>query len=228
MDFGTWTGASVDPALPYLLFATALLAAVAVTAGALRRDHRALRRRTTLIKLAASLALAAAIAFATHLLASNPPTDAAVWGRLGGLSRLPLWIVTLAYGPSVGVVTGLGYLAAFAVFGGLDATAPVLVVELAVLGWLSIYPSPLRHRWAGPVNAIGAYALAWGTAGLMQVYAAGHRVTWQALAQQHEDILLGALIAAVTLFAFGPGAYRRWFPEAALHRERGTAPETQT
>ena len=220
-------GASVDPALPYLLFATALLAAVAVTAGALRRDHRALRRRSTLLKLGAALAAAVLIAAATHQLSFRPLSDATVWSQLGGLARLPLWLAALAYGPSVGVLIGLGYLAATAAPVIAGAASPVLVVELAVLGWLSIYPSPLRHRWAGTVDAVGAYVLAWGTAGLMQLYAGGERATWPALWNQHEGVLLGGAIAAVALLAFGPGVYRRWFPESVLHHEGRAESESQ-
>ena len=226
MDFGTWTGASVDPALPYLLFATALLAAVAVAAGALRRDHRALRRPSTLVKLVAALAAATLIAITTQQVAAHPPFEAPVWSQLGGLARLPLWLAALAYGPSVGVLIGLAYLGTTATPIVSIPASPVLVVELAVLGWLSIYPSPLRHRWAGPIDAIGAYLLAWGTAGLMQLYAGGQRPSWAVLTDQHEGALLGGLMAAAALFAFGPGVYRRWFPESVLHAEGGVEPES--
>lgn len=219
LDLGTWTGARIDPALPYLVFATALLAAVAVVSGALRRDHQALRHGSTFVKLLAAVAAAVLLAHLTHLIATHPPTDDTLWTRLSGVYRLPLWLAALAYGPSIGMIAGLATWSAAGLHAAPVAASPVLVIELVVLGWLSIYPSPRRHRWAGPADALAAYVLAWGTAGLMQLYVRGQRVSWPALVDQHEAMAFGALLAVLGLLAFGPRTYRLWFPESRLRAE---------
>lgn len=216
MDLSSWTRANVDPALAYLLFATALLTVVAVATGLVRRDHLALRRRSAALKLLAAIGVAVLVAHLTASVDVSGATDAPVWTQLGALFRVPLWLVTLAYGPTAGIAAALGYLGASALGVAPGSASPVLVVELAVLGWLAIFPSPLVHRWAGPLDALAAYLLAWGTAGVLQVRAAEGTVTWALVAHQHDGMLPGVLVAAVALLVVGPRTYRSWFAESRL------------
>lgn len=204
-----------DPVLAYSLLAAALLAAVSLVTAWLRLDLVALFRPRILLRVAGCVVLA----FAMH----TGVSQAAALGAPDGLVqlllplyRLPLYLVTLAYGPSVGLFTAVLY-AAFQASGPMPGWNEVLLgLELVVLGWLAIYPSPRTDRWAGPFNALLAYALAWGTGGLALLEARSGAVTASGVWQQHASDAAGLLLLVVLLSAFGPGVYQRWFPNSRI------------
>ena len=144
-------------------------------------------------------------------------TSRSWWSRvLPGLARFPLYLVTLAYGPSIGVVTA-------ALFAGFEASSllpgwpeAILALELAVLGWLAIYPSPRQHRLAGPFNALLAFALAWGTGGLALLEARAGDVTAAGLWQLVRNDVPGVVASAVLLALIPPSAYRTLFPASRI------------
>src|SRR5690606_42054838 len=108
-----------------------------------------------------------------------------------GLHRLPLHLVALAYGPATGAVVGVLF-AGFHAGDGLPGwPESVLTLELAVLGWLAIYPSPRVTRLAGPVNSLLAYALAWGTGGIALLAATRGVVTLDLLVAEHAALVPG-------------------------------------
>lgn len=149
--------------------------------------------------------------------AARAPDQAIPWSRiLAGLSRFPLYLIALAYGPTVGLV-------AAALFAGFEASSllpgwpeAILALELAVLGWLAIYPSPRQHRLAGPFNALLAYALAWGTAGLALLEARSGEVTAAGVWQQHQGTAIGVAAAALLLALVPPHLYRKAFPGSRI------------
>jgi hypothetical protein len=157
---------------------------------------------------------------------ASPGTGTLPWwvGALRGLSRFPLYLVTLAYGPTVGI-------AAAALFAGFESSTllpgwpeAILALELAVLGWLAIYPSPRQSRLAGPFNALLAYALAWGTAGLALLEARTGAVTMGGVWQQHRDTALGIVLSAVLLVLVSPATYRSVFPASRIAPRADPAP----
>jgi len=92
----------------------------------------------------------------------------------------------------------------------------VFALELAVLGWLAIYPSPRTGRWAGPFDVLLAYALAWGTGGLALLEARTGAVTPASLWAQQRPALLGVGLSALVLVLVPPSAYRRAFPHSRI------------
>src|SRR5690606_38990748 len=137
----------------------------------------------TLLRVVGCVALAFVLRALSEAAVGLP--DTLTVSLLAGLHRLPLYVVALAYGPSAGLLAA-GLFSAFAsstLLPGLDEA--VLALELVVLGWLAIYPSPRSTRWAGPLNAALAYLLAWGTAGIAVMTSRGVFVDVPALAAQH-------------------------------------------
>lgn len=200
-----------DPVLAYSLLAAALLAAVSLVTGWLRLDVAVLFRPRVLLRITGSVVIAFVLELATsQAVAAGAP---AVLGELlGPLYRLPLYLIALAYGPSVGLF-GAALYAAFQASGPMPGwSEAILALELVVLGWLAIYPSPRSQRWAGPFDAVLAYALAWGTGGLSLLQHQAGAVTLVGVWQQHAATALGLVVVAVALAAFGPDVYRRWFP----------------
>ncbi|HKI59187.1 MAG TPA: hypothetical protein VKA00_08235 [Trueperaceae bacterium] len=212
-----------DPVLAYCLLAAALLALVSVGTGLLRGDLAVLFRPGLLLRVVTAVVLAFALWLGAALLQRHLPAGPAL-EALAGLSRFPLYLVTLAYGPGVGLVAG-------ALFAGLQAgggvpglTGAVLVLELVVLGWLAIYPSPRNRRWAGPFDAVLAYALTWGTAGLALLESRQGAVTPAGLWAQHQHVLLGVALSALLLALVSPGAYRRAFPGSRIAPDPSSVP----
>lgn len=212
-----------DPVLAYCLLAAALLALVSVGTAALRRDAAVLARPTVLLRVAAAVALAFVLWLGgselQRQLGATPALDVA-----SGLARFPLYLVALAYGPGVGLAAG-------ALFIGLQLTgsAPgwngaVLALELAVLGWLAIYPSPRSARWAGPFDALMAYALAWGTGGLALLESERGAVTPAGLWAQHQPVVLGLAATLALLALVSPATYRRTFPGSRIAPPERPAP----
>jgi len=204
-----------DPVFAYALLAAALLALVSLGTGLARRDVAVLARPRILLRVVGAVLAAFAFAYLSALLvhAFGPSP----WTRLvAGLERVPLALVTLAYGPGIGVVVA-------ALVAGLQANGwlpgwqqAVFALELAVLGWLAIYPSPRSGRWAGPFDVLLAYALAWGTGGLALLEARTGAVTPAALWAQQRPALLGVGLSALVLALVPPSAYRRAFPHSRI------------
>ncbi len=204
-----------DPVFTYALLAAVLLALVSLATSVARRDVAVLARPRILLRVVGAVLAAFALAYLSALLAQafGPSTFTRA---VAGLERFPLALVTLAYGPGIGVV-------AAALVAGLQANGwlpgwqqAVFALELAVLGWLAIYPSPRSSRWAGPLNVVLAYALAWGTGGLALLEARTGSVTPAALWVQQRPVVLGVAVSALLLALVPPSAYRRAFPQSRI------------
>ncbi len=218
-----------DPVFAYSLLAAGLLALVSLGTAVVRRDVVVLARPRILLRVVGAVV----VAFLIAVLAGDltQAFGASQWTRLAsGLERIPLALVTLAYGPGVGIVTA-------ALVVGLQANGwlpgwhqAVFALELAVLGWLAIYPSPRSSRWAGPFDLLLAYALAWGTGGLALLESHTGAVTPAALWAQQRPALLGLAATAFLLALVPPAAYRRAFPHSRIAPpeapEEPTTPET--
>ncbi len=203
---------SQDPVLTYSLLAAAFLALVSLGSGWLRLDFLAVFSPRGLLHvsfavLAALLLLVLARALEGSLLTPNSITAT----PLENLSRLPLYVVTLGYGPTAGLL-GAALFAAFNAQNDLPSyPEAILALELIILGWLAIFPSSHTHRWAGPFNVLLAYLLASATAGLAVLQFSGAELSFGLLWQIQRDGVLGLLISLLVLLVLGPGFYRRIF-----------------
>lgn len=222
-----WSAASADPVMFYSLASAVLLAVVSWYSGLSRLDVVALLNPRNLLRVVGCVALAFVLRALSETTTLPPGSLAAT--LLAGLHRLPLYVVALAYGPSAGLLAA-GLFSAFAsstLLPGLDEA--VLALELVVLGWLAIYPSPRTTRWAGPVNAALAYVLAWGTAGIAVMTARGIFVDLGTLAVQHAAAWPGVAVSCLLLAVIGPGAYHRAFPGSRIaHRHPGSTAAAHT
>lgn len=223
---------SSDPLLGYSLLAAVFLAAVSLGSGWARLDFLAFRP-LGLLHLAVAVLLAAGLVVLGHLLDPKLTHGEVGWIKvlaahqlwpLDGLSRLPLYLVTLGYGPSAGLLAA-GLFAAFtAPSGALGWGEAVLALELVVLGWLAILPSPFNKRWAGPLGVLLAYGLAQLTGGLALLEAQTSQATAAAL-WQRQDALGGILLSVLLLFLLGPASYRQLFRGSRIApRPKVTAP----
>lgn len=204
-----------DPVFAYCLLAAALLAAVSLGAGLLRRDVAALLRPRVLLRVVLAVLLGFGLWMAGTQLQAQPGAAPAA-DVVRGLARFPLYLAALAYGPGVGLVAA-GLFAGLQVGGGAPGRLEaVLALELAVLGWLAIFPSPRSDRWAGPFDAVLAYALAWGTAGLALLESRSGAVTPAGLWAQQQHLVAGAAASALLLTLIPPRAYRRAFPHSRI------------
>ncbi len=204
-----------DPVVLYSTGAAALLVVVSLGSGLGRRDFLALTRPRTLLRVLGAVTAAFLLRLADALWGASLPEPLA--SVAPGLHRLPLYLVALAYGPATGAVVGVlfaGFHAGDALPGWPEA---VLTLELAVLGWLAIYPSPRDTRLAGPLDALLAYALAWGTAGVALLAADHSEVTLELVLADHAAVLPGVVASALLLTLFGPAAYRSAFPGSRIY-----------
>ena len=211
-----------NPILGYSLLAALFLALVSVTAGLARLDLAALGNP----RPALMCALCVAAAVLLRLLIYGDLQEAPMQGAplLAGLEHLPLLLAALAYGPTPGLVVAALY-ANFGAQGELPlARQGVLALELALVGWLAIYPSPREHRWAGPLNAILGYTLAWATAGLALAQWQFGGMGLEALLQQHTGTWPGVLAAAFLLLLIQPRAYGWLFPQSRIYLTPEEAP----
>lgn len=205
--------AAQDPVLAYSLAAALLLATVSLFGGLSRRDFLALSNARATMRILGLVALSFVMAAASEYLV---PAGLA-WGAwLAALSRLPIYLAALAYGPTIGLLAGILH-AAFASTTPLPGLPElVLALELTVLGWLAIYPSPRSGRMAGPVNALLAYLLAWGTGGIALAAANGETIGIGSLLAQHGPHLPGLLLVCALLGSIGPTAYAKAFPSSRI------------
>ena len=209
--------ASTDPLFFYCLVASLFLAAVALVSGWRRGDFLAVIRPKGLILLSLGVFTAFVLLLLSQSLGdalpSHGPAGKLSWhASLGGISRLPLYVLALAYGPSAGLL-------AAALFAAFAATTPlpswseaVLALELVVLGWFAIAPSPRTFRWAGPFGAVLAYLLAWSTGGtaLLQ-HLTGDGANWTTHLLYHQAVLGGVGLSLLALWFVGPDMYASFF-----------------
>lgn len=206
-----------DPFLGYTLLAALFLAAASLITGWLRLDFLAVFRPKGLFHLGVAVIVAVAVSllsetsapFIVNAATTESPFTLSV---LRGLSRLPLYIVALAYGPTAGLLSG-GLYSVFAMISGEVGWAEaVLALELVVLGWFAIAPSPFRLFWAGPLNAVLAYFLTWATGGSAFLqYTTGEAMLLNTHWLYHQNVLLGVGASVLLLFLLRPQLYQKFF-----------------
>jgi hypothetical protein len=211
-----------DPLALYPALAALLLASVSLATGLLRGDPLALARPLPVLWLLLALG-------GTFGLAQLTPVVPAQYADVVlGLMRLPLYLFALAYG----AVPGLIAAALAAAYLGLphgDAWGPWLLgLEVVVIGWLAVWPSPRVSRWAGPVDGVLAYALAWGTAGISALALRDGAVTLAGLQAQHGLVPVGVLASALLLSGVSPATYRVAFPGSRIVPPEAVRTSTDT
>ena len=142
-------------------------------------------------------------------------TDIVKTWPLAGISRLPLYIFALAYGPTAGLVAGL----LFAPISGLGlAVYPevLLGLELCILGWLAIVPSSYQSRWAGSFNALLAYVLTFFSAGFAYLLWRGLPLNVDSFWRLLHPSLGGVLLSCLLLFLFGPKFFKKTFKSSKI------------
>lgn len=207
-----WLELGDDPLLVYSLAAAALLAFVSLVSAVGRLDFAALLRPRALVALCCAVLLA----FAGVALAELALTDPELEGLALGAARFPLYVVALAFGPTVGLAAGALFAAATAVGPFPGWSEAILCLELLVLGWLAIYPSPRAVRWAGPLDALLAHVFTAGTAGVAFLAWRDGSVSLAALLAEQRAALPGLLIAWALLALLSPRFYRRAFPGSRI------------
>lgn len=134
---------------------------------------------------------------------------------LAGISRLPLYIFALAYGPTAGLVAGL----LFAPLSGLGLPAypeVLLGLELCILGWLAIVPSSYQSRWAGSFNALLAYVLTFFSAGFAYLLWRDLPLNLDSFWRFLHPTLGGVLLCSLLLFLFGPKFFKKSFKTSGI------------
>ena len=233
-----WQVFQQDPFFVYTFIAALFLGVVSLVTGWLRLDFLVLFQGKSLVHIALAVIAAIAITLISQPLPA-PFTANATTGEtvtslslLSGLSRLPLYLIALAYGPTPGLVAA-GLLALFAMISGtLGWSEAVLALELTVLGWFAIAPSAYKVRWAGPLNVLLAYGLAWATGGSAYLQHLTKRGTelsthWQ----YHQPFILGVLLSALLLYFVVPTMYQRFLrtrasPHPFQHLNQSFCPKT--
>jgi hypothetical protein len=211
-----------SPVLAYSFLAALFLTLVSLFGGLIRLDFLALVRPKVVIHVILFVIIGALFnllgtyvgeAFMPLKDRSNLQLLATV---LGNLHRIPLYIVALAYGPTTGLLA-VTLFAAFETTVGIHSLSKlVLGLELLILGWLAIYPSPHVTRWAGSFNATLAYLLAWGTGGIALVTATGGEVSAEKIFAFHQPNLIGTTISIMALWLLAPSFYQRFFPDSRI------------
>ena len=215
VDQGLLAALTADPLAGYPALAALLLASVAIASGVLRGDVLALARPTPVAWCIAALGTA----WLVQAVATAAPGD---WtDTLAASAIVPIAIVAVAYGPSPALVT-LALAHAWIGVPPYPSTAvgpvgPLLVgLELALLGWLAIAPSPRRFRLVAGAYLLFAHALTWSTAGLAWLALTHGDLSLAALTDTH-GLRFGAVAAtAIVLALMPPSWWRRAFPGSAL------------
>lgn len=209
-----WQRFGSDPVLFYSACAALILVLVSLGTGLARGDVLVLAKPKVALRVLGAVALGFLLqALAQRLTGASPPWVAAA---ANGVAAVPVLVVTLAYGPSIGLLTGALFAPAVArgAFPGLHEA--FLTLELVILGWLAIYPSPRTARWAGPLNALVAGALTWGTAGTALLAFSGQAIQLQDLLAMSGSVSAETVATVALLFAVGPAAYARLFPGSRI------------
>ena len=203
--------------LAFTLYAAIFLAVISLFSGWRRLDFLAIFKPQGLLHLSLFVLIAVGLHYFAHsdyakynisLLNTDHP--------LIGISRLPLYILALAYGPTMGLFAAALY--TIAVTHNLPTLVDaVLGLELVVLGWWAIVPSAFKHRWAAPFNTIIAYTLAWGTAGSALFQSQGlDAKSWSVHVNYHQNHILGLLASIFILSLLGPRFFRFFFSSSAI------------
>jgi hypothetical protein len=208
-----WALLQTDPFLGYTLLAALFLAVVSLGSGWSKLDFLAMTRPNVFFQLC----LAVMAAFLFSLLPDPALSEERLFNPIAGLSRLPLYILALAYGPSTGLTAGLFFLALINLNTLPSWPEMILLLELLILGWLAIDPSAFRLRWAGPFNALLAYGLAWLTAGasvleILTAQATQLKTHWL----YHQPRLFDLTVLFITLTLLYPEIYRRFFSSSRI------------
>ena len=225
VDHGLLGALSADPLAAYPALAALLLASVAIASGLLRGDVLALARP-------APVAWGIAAVGATWLLQGAATGLPVAWSDTVAAAALaPIAIIAVAYGPTPALVT----LALVHAWVGLPpypsaAVGPVgglfSGLELALLGWLAIAPSPRRYPLLAGLYLLLAHAFTWATAGLAWLVVTHGDLSLAAATDTH-GMRFGAVAATATVLALVPPSWwRRAFPGSALalpSREHGPA-----
>lgn len=206
-------GLGTDPRINYSLAAALLVALVSLSNGLFRLDFLPLFRPAVLLRVCGAVALAFGAVALSHAL---PATQYQAAPYLFATSLLPLLLIALAYGPSAGLVAGVLFSAAAAGGAYPSWSEALLVLELMVLGWLAMSPSPRKVRWAGTFNAALAHLLAAGTAGVAFLTWRDGDVTVSSLLAEQVAALPALLLPWVLLLLFGPQFYRRFMPYSRI------------
>ncbi|MDZ7707301.1 MAG: hypothetical protein U5J97_05290 [Trueperaceae bacterium] len=205
--------AGPDPLVRYALLGAAVLALASLLGGWSRGDVRALGRPATWIALALAIVAAVALTAAGDRIGATIQSG---W-PLEGVRRLPLYLLALGYGPTVGALAGLAFAAVEARQWPLHGADALLALELAAVGWIAIAPSPRRHRLAAPLAVLLGWSLATATLGLAAWAALGGPATLAALLTTDDAVVTGVLASA--LFTAFPSP--RWWRGAAPGAARG-------
>jgi len=202
--------AGPDPLVRYALLGAAVLAVASLLGGWSRGDVRALMRPATWIALATAVVAGVALTAAGDRIGAT----LAIGWPLEGLRRLPLYLLALGYGPTVGALSGLAFAAVEARQWPLHGADALLALELAAVGWIAIAPSPRRHRLAAPLAVLVGWSLATATLGLAAWAAAGGPATLSALLATDGAVAIGVLSSALLTAALPPRWWRRAAPGA--------------
>lgn len=203
--------AGPDPLVRYALLGAAVLAVASLLGGWSRGDVRAMGRPSTWIALATAIVAAIALTAAGDRIGATLQIG---W-PLEGVRRLPLYLLALGYGPSVGALAGLAFAAVEARQWPLHGADALLALELAAVGWIAIAPSPRRHRLAAPLAVLVGWSLATATLGLAAWAAAGGPSTLVALLTADGAVVIGVLVSALLTTLPPPRWWRRAAPGAA-------------
>lgn len=210
-----WLRLGNDPVLFYSGCAAALLLAVSLATGWARADFLVLTNPRTGVRMLGAVAFAFLLMVGAEMLSTNGGSS---WlpGAARAAARVPLYVVALALGPTPGLAAGALFAGATAA-GNLPGAREVLFTfELAVLGWLAIFPSPRTTRFAGPLDALLARALTWGTAGLFYLAYVGEPIGLSALVASSARWPGGVLVSAFILVLLPPAFYRAVFPHSRI------------
>jgi hypothetical protein len=211
-----------DPFFVYTLLAALFLALVSLITGWLRLDFLAVFRPKGLFHIAVAVIFAIALSLLSQTSApfiANATTGetSLTLAALRGLSRLPLYVIALAYGPTAGLLSA-GLFATFATTSGtLGWAEAVLALELTVLGWFAIAPSPFKSIWAGPLNVMLAYFLTWATGGSAFLqHATGQAMKLGTHWAYHQTLVLGVGLSVLLLFFMRPQFYQKIFADSRI------------
>lgn len=218
VDQGLLTALTADPLAGYPALAALLLASVAIASGLMRGDVLALARPAPVAWSIGALA-------AAWLLQRVSTAAPERWAEtLAAAALAPIAIVAVAYGPTPALVTlALVYAWIGAPPYPSAAVGPVGVLlvglELALLGWLAIAPSPRRVPLLAGLYLLLAHAFAWSTAGLAWLVLTHGDLSTAAALDTH-GLRFGAVAATAVLLALVPPSWwRRAFPGSALALE---------
>jgi|TARA_Y100000814_G_scaffold291637_1_gene268452 hypothetical protein len=208
-----------NPVVAYCSVAAVFLVLVSLSGGILKRDFCALAQPKVVIHVILLVTLATLISFLGTYAGElsnylNDPLQ--LLSVLGALHRFPLYVLALAYGPTTGLLA-VTLFAAFETNTGMHSLGILVFgLELIILGWLALYPSPHLTRWAGSFNATLAYLLAWSTGGIALVAANEDKISVAKIFALHESTIVATAVCIIALWLVGPSFYQKFFPDSRI------------